>query len=139
MAQKRKLTAKQARFVTGIVEGKTQVQAYLCAGYKDCKYAAVNASDVAKKPLVAAEIERQYALCWEHARRRLKKVMNEAIDTYEELVGCAKPEDKTRILLANSILDRVGLKPKEQVDVSSDVVVRIKYADGKDGTDDTGE
>ena len=123
------LTIKQIKFVDGIFDGRTYTDAYLDAGYKATKRstASAMASKLVRNAKVAAEIERRMELIERFNRVRLARISEGAISQLNRLVIGATDKDGVKLSAVKDALDRVGLKPPENTDVSGTMHFIIEY------------
>lgn len=126
MPQSTKFNIRHLKFIEGVVEGLSLKQAYVDAGYKDGSTVYSNAHMLSIEPKIAAEIERRRQLLHDQILRKLEKLAEKSVRVYDELLDSAK-ETKERVAIAKDILDRVGFKPREQVEVASDITIKHSY------------
>lgn len=110
----RRLNPQQKKYVSGIVKGKSQAQAYIEAGYKaknkDILYS--NASRLAAKPKIAIAIEQAldfHGATPEFAVGRLKSIAEQ-----DKEIGASR-------LAAKDILELHGWKRGEKPSVTLDI------------------
>jgi len=113
----KKLNLKQRKFVDGLFEGKTQINAYKDAGYspKDDHVASAGAYQLLENIGVQEEIARRLEVIERANRIRLGRIGQRAVEELYNMVD--KPEiDGIKLSAVKDALDRVGLKPIEKVE-----------------------
>lgn len=125
----KRFTGQQANFIalyTG--GGMSRPEAYMKAyGVKDLIVARSNASRLMLTNAdVRAEIDKRLAAGIDAAKKRLK---SEAINTVEKLLDLrdrGNKEYSVQLSACKDILDRVGMKPKDEIDLTQKGDLNIK-------------
>lgn len=126
MAKKEKLNPRHEKFIQGILEGKTQTQAYIDAGYS-AKNARQHAHQlIVTNSYVAGEIQRNLEEAKQEAKRILELDSAESAQTMTELRDSGTKDDFCRLYAAKDILDRTGLKVAEKLEHSGSVDHNVK-------------
>lgn len=122
--KEKKLSPRHQKFIQGILEGKTQGQAYIDAGYSP-RGARSSASKLLTNPNIQGEIQHRLDEVKRQAKIHLEQEVLTAATTLTELVESGCKDDFCRLYAAKDILDRTGLKPKEEHVLSGDVPITI--------------
>lgn len=113
-AEGKRLNARQEKFIQGILDGKTQAQAYIDAGYKP-KGADANAARLIRNDRIRGEVQRRLDEVKEQARIYLEQ---QSLEMAKVIVGLANDGDPTKfcnLYAAKDVLDRIGLKAVEEI------------------------
>lgn len=119
---KEKLNPRHEKFIQGILDGLTQAEAYVQAGYSG-RGARVSASKLLTKPNIQGEIKRRLDEVKQGAKIHLEEKSLNAAKTMTELVESGTKDDFCRLYAAKDILDRTGLKPVEKVEHSGQMTI----------------
>jgi hypothetical protein len=123
---KKKLNPNQAKFVKLLTAGgMSRAQAYSKAyGQKNLVTARITAYQlIATNPNVKAEIDRILEEGLAAARERLSSEADNTVDKLLFLRDGGNKEYTVQLGACKDILDRIGMKPKEQVEHSGEVGV----------------
>jgi len=106
------LTIRQRRFVDFLLQGQTQKEAYLAAGYT-CKpeTASVNSVQLLKDERVQKEIKERLDYADIANRARLRGIGDEALTMLKEIIMDKSLEPETKLHAILGTLDRIDLAP----------------------------
>ena len=124
------LNARQLKFVENVESGMSLAAAYRAAGYKS-KDSAVyaNASALVRNHKVIQELDSRIFGRKRTAEQRLGVMVDGATNCYVKILKL-DPGDDSRLWelqrkVASDVFDRIGLKPKKQVENSGEVGVNL--------------
>lgn len=116
-----KLNIRQLKFVDGIMEGKTQTQAYLDAGYEVSREVArVNASNLLTNPNIKAELDSRMEEIRVRNRLRLFRISEVALAKVVSILQADEEvaDAAVKAGIIKDVLDRVGLKLAEEYNLN---------------------
>ena len=120
------MNAKQAKFVEYFLLGNNQTDAYMLAyGSKNKDYARKAGSRLMTNGDIRQAIDEALDSGVWLAGSILRREAPSAAETVCELKDMGNSQYNVRLQAAKDILDRVGLKPKDEVDHSGDVGFRV--------------
>ncbi len=145
MMEAKKLNPKQVKFIElytagGVSRGKAYSIAYDVEDNDQAKKSAWTL--IAKNCEVKATIDRVLEKGLQHAKDRLRAEAGPTVERLVMLREMGNKEYTVQMAACKDILDRIGLKPKEEVEVSGEVTVNLldvvlergkKAGEGKDG------
>ncbi|MEL6179702.1 MAG: terminase small subunit [Myxococcota bacterium] len=108
-----KLTGRRSKFVDGLIEGKTQAQAYVDAGYK---HNPSNATALWKDPRIQAEFNKRRGVVEQQANWSRES----AIDLLWDIAQNSAARDGDRIKAVAEMAKFCGWYRPHEVDVKSD-------------------
>lgn len=120
-----KFNARHEKFIKGILEGKSQTQAYIDAGYKP-KNARKYASRLMTNDDIRGAVEEALSEAKQEAKRILELDAGESAQTMTELRKSGTKNDFCRLYAAKDILDRTGLKVAEKLEHSGQIDHNVK-------------
>jgi len=129
-----KLNPRQTKFIEGIEEGMSLADAYRKAGYKSSDRTVYsNASQLVRNPKVVEELDRRLFSRKRAAEQRLGGMVDGATNCYVKILKLSPGEEsklwELQRKVSADVFDRIGLKPKEQVEHSGEVKVHITFMD----------
>jgi phage terminase small subunit len=118
MSNDRELTPKQMRFVEHYINnGCNGTQAAISAGYS-AKTARQQASDTLALPYIKAEIEKRLDEDRADLQRAMRREARKAMKALADILADPHAPQSARVSAANSLLDRSGYKPSDQLEVT---------------------
>ena len=111
-----KLNIRQRKFIQNLVDGMSQVKAYMEAGYEgEYNTAKVNASRLLTNANIQEgfekkrnERERIRRLKMSHFYARLSDAAVNAVDEMAKLIEYSTPKDRVKLAAIKAVLDRAG-------------------------------
>ena len=125
-----KLNPRQMKFVEGIETGMTLADAYRKAGYKSSDRTVYsNASQLVRNPKVIQELDNRLFGRKRAAEQRLGGMVDGATNCYLKILKLRPGEDsklwELQRKVSSDVFDRIGLKPKEQVEHSGEIGISL--------------
>jgi len=124
-----KLNPRQMKFVEGIDGGKSLVDAYIAAGYKNSKTSYVSASQLLRNPKVIAELDDRLFTRKRTASQRFGGMIDGSTNIYIKILKMDANENPQLLSLqqkvASDVFDRSGMKPKQEVELSGEVSISL--------------
>ena len=114
------LSVRYERFIQGILDGKTQADAYIQAGYSP-RGARSSASKLLTNPNIQGEIQKRLDEVKRQAKIHMEQRSLKAATTMTELLDSGSKDDFCRLYAAKDILDRTGLKPDDKVEHTGEI------------------
>jgi phage terminase small subunit len=116
--KKYKLNIRQQRFIDNLFEGKSQKDAYIAAGYKGKgKSAEASSSEILRNLKVVAEIGRRLNDINTKNKVRLGRISEVALSEALKIIKDPLVDPKIKVDAIKDILDRVGLKTTENINL----------------------
>ncbi len=124
------MNPNRKKFIRGILSGKSRIDAYMEAyGTENRDYASKAASRLLmKNDEVRAELRERLDTALDEAQQMLELEAIDSVKCIVKLRGRSDKDDNVKLRAAQDILDRAGLKPKEQVEHSGDMGVNVAEA-----------
>lgn len=119
------LNIRQLRFIDNLFEGMSGKKAYIEAGYRVEGHSAEScASQLLRNSEIQEEIERRKEDIDKRNRVRLKRISETALAKLLNIINDDEVNSFVRISAIKDALDRAGLKPVEQSEVTGSLEVR---------------
>jgi len=114
-----RLTSNQLRFVEGIEEGKSLIDAYISAGYKESPASYSGASRLLRNVKILAELDDRLFTRKRTAQQRFGRMQDGSTNVYINILK-REPGENIQLLalqqkVASDVFDRTGHKPPEEV------------------------
>lgn len=125
-----KLNPRQQKFVDNIMKGMSLVNAYREAGYHGKGHSDYsNASRLIRNDKVLAELKARIETRREVVSARLMSITDGATNAYIKILKLDARDNASLIEIqrkvAQDLLDRIGLKPEENIRHSGDMRIEI--------------
>lgn len=125
-----RFSAKESKFIDGILEGKRQYQAYEDAGYTgEPASLRQNSSRLRATENISAEIDRRFKEIEQAVFGMLVAKAQRAAEVSDELMESSTREDVIRLKAAESILDRGGFTSKRRMEIVADITQKVTVVD----------
>ena len=122
---KEKLNPRHEKFIQGILEGKTQTQAYVDAGYSP-KNARQHAHQLVTNSYIKAEIEKRIQLRRASFSKQLDAIAQEALTMLPIMIKLGTREEAPRVAAINLALKYAGLEPVKKLEHSGEVKLSLE-------------
>jgi phage terminase small subunit len=115
---KSKLNIRQKRFIDNLFEGKSQKDAYIAAGYKARGHSAESeATQLMRNNEIINEISRRLNDINAKNKVRLGRISEVALSEALKIIKDPLVDPKIKVDAIKDILDRVGLKTTENINL----------------------
>ena len=119
---KKKLNPQHEKFIQGILEGKTQTQAYIDAGYSE-KYARQYAHRLITNVYIQEELERlreERRAAW---KDKIDAIAEDALEMLPIMIKLGTREEAPRVAAISLALKYAGLEPVNKMEHTGEIKV----------------